>query len=918
VQQELRAHVYIESGALDARLVLTDARGRAVRGPATAVAGGKWYAVRLPSAHVDPAYKVSRVSLELTTPASAPAYTGPVWLDHVLVMGVAESLTDSKPAPYTTARMGYDWNANATTVSRPNTSGAQISLTYTYNRFGQVTATKDSLGHDVGAEYDDFLRLTKVTSVGTGSYSYSYYPNSNEIQTYTSSLGTTERQGVDTSTGDVRYQIDERNEDRRLQKLDYVATVYVYDGSGNLTSQETNRYAPDTDSTIDLEQRPLPAPLETLRRTDYTYGSGGVVTSVTDANRNVTNYTYDSLTGYLTRIDAPAGGGETNPDGSPKRRVTTITRNADGSVREALDPKGQTTAYVYDGLGRLKRTNYGVVNGAPAFSSTYTLDANGNMAGMTDKAGSSSWTYDENGRLTSESRTQNGATKTASYSYFANGLLKSRTTPEGKTVSYGYDSAMRLVSQTDPNDLDASGNPRTITYSYDAQSLPLRLTYPSGVAQERTYDTTGAIDLITLKDSAGTLLQKFDYDYGLITTTNPDGTVTVSATPNYRDGSIIGVEELDGSRASYNYDDLGRLAKVTRTGSNPYTESYTYDGNGNRTTITRDGVTTTATYDTANQLTKRDSTSYSYDRNGSMLGFGSNTLTYDAANRWTGGTINGQSVAFGYDGQGRRVSRSLGGARTDYWYDSTGLSLETGQASAAYQRGEGGILLSISSGGTTRNYSHSYLGTIMGLITTGGRLSDSYSYDPWGRPTGTTGTTYNPHRYTGTYLDEATGLYQMGARYYDPDSGRFTQQDPHPGQMFGDRYAYVGGDPVNKSDPTGLFHAGCDIDSVDLIRNRNNVLIGTGSASCWDANPVKGVLCIRKHWHRRFLPDRWLDLECLTRWDALGVIFQGDNTPREPCQWDAHYSATLWVRGWYHWGLQWDTSWDWSGHRDPC
>ncbi|MDP9382987.1 MAG: hypothetical protein M3Q29_23190 [Chloroflexota bacterium] len=39
---------------------------------------------------------------------------------------------------------------------------------------------------------------------------------------------------------------------------------------------------------------------------------------------------------------------------------------------------------------------------------------------------------------------------------------------------------------------------------------------------------------------------------------------------------------------------------------------------------------------------------------------------------------------------------------------------------------------------------------------------------------------YNPFRYTGTYLDGATGMYQMGARYYQPNTGRFTQLDPLP------------------------------------------------------------------------------------------------------------------------------------------
>ncbi|MGI8690096.1 MAG: RHS repeat-associated core domain-containing protein [Thermomicrobiales bacterium] len=53
-------------------------------------------------------------------------------------------------------------------------------------------------------------------------------------------------------------------------------------------------------------------------------------------------------------------------------------------------------------------------------------------------------------------------------------------------------------------------------------------------------------------------------------------------------------------------------------------------------------------------------------------------------------------------------------------------------------------------------------------------------------------------RYTGAYLD-STGLYKMGARYYDPARGRFTQLDP-----LGNGYVYASDNPVNFIDPSGL------------------------------------------------------------------------------------------------------------------
>lgn len=47
------------------------------------------------------------------------------------------------------------------------------------------------------------------------------------------------------------------------------------------------------------------------------------------------------------------------------------------------------------------------------------------------------------------------------------------------------------------------------------------------------------------------------------------------------------------------------------------------------------------------------------------------------------------------------------------------------------------------------------------------------------------------------------GLYKMGARYYQPELGRWTQQDPSGAEA--NVYLYVGGNPVNFVDPSGVF-----------------------------------------------------------------------------------------------------------------
>jgi RHS repeat-associated protein len=60
------------------------------------------------------------------------------------------------------------------------------------------------------------------------------------------------------------------------------------------------------------------------------------------------------------------------------------------------------------------------------------------------------------------------------------------------------------------------------------------------------------------------------------------------------------------------------------------------------------------------------------------------------------------------------------------------------------------------------------------------------------------------HAWRGKRMD-ATGFYWLGARHYEPSSGRFLSPDPlgHAGSL--DLYSYANGDPINYVDPDGRY-----------------------------------------------------------------------------------------------------------------
>jgi RHS repeat-associated protein len=124
-----------------------------------------------------------------------------------------------------------------------------------------------------------------------------------------------------------------------------------------------------------------------------------------------------------------------------------------------------------------------------------------------------------------------------------------------------------------------------------------------------------------------------------------------------------------------------------------------------------------------------------------------------------------------------------------------------------------GALVRRKSGSTTHYYLYDGLGSMRGYVATNGTLQASYryTYEPFGLQTSGAPPVADPWRFAMGYdmrvIDGELNLTKFGTRYYDTTIGRWIQADPIAGSVRGpatmNRYAYVGRDPINQSDPTG-------------------------------------------------------------------------------------------------------------------
>jgi len=296
-------------------------------------------------------------------------------------------------------------------------------------------------------------------------------------------------------------------------------------------------------------------------------------------------------------------------------------------------------------------------------------------------------------------------------------------------------------------------------------------------------------------------------------------------------------DHISGEKVLYQYDQLGRLISAATEGAGGWGLAWVFDGYGNlrQQNVTKGSL---AGFSFSINASTNRINGQTYDANGNWTAQWPMSQTYDIENRISAviGNQSQQNESYLYSGRNERMVVTRGtenGIKRLPFYGADGLLLGVYRLEIAEQTVYsfpvrlpdqeriyfGGRLMQIGGEWVATDR----LGSVVRKGTT------NYKYAPYGQEIG--GATDNDTTKFATYTrDSLSGLDYALNRYYKPEWGRFTSPDPYqasggpadPGSW--NRYTYVGGDPVNKSDPLGLFEI-VSWDGIDL-RGINTELSG--------------------------------------------------------------------------------------------
>lgn len=786
--------------------------------------------------------------------------------------------THSSYDPFGRALTHTDANGNVTTY-RYNAYGSPTEIqhanggkeTFLYTKKGKLASHTTVDGLTIQYKYDVLDRVLLKTyisidgeEIAQENFSYSGF----NLVSSTDKEGHLTKYTYDGAGRKIREEFADKVTDFEYDALGRLATICKYNGDNTLLIH----YTRDLEDKI-LEEYHTDASDNILYQIHYTYDCDGNLKTVTrfiDGKKAIQTFSYDSFHRLIETIDAEGHITQT----SYKEDALNLLNQKVLQIAKT-DPLQITTIETRDALDRMVKKEIQNPQKTTISSQEMTHDPHGNLLyqldhvhenGLFQKTQVLKYTYNPAHQI--ESLTRAYGTKdarTTTYTYFPSGKIKTKTHPDGTTLSYTYDPLGflsflqssdgkiasqfkrdlegRITSCFDPTntierELDDSGNILKETFNhlsinktYDAFDRLLSITLPDQSSIHYTYNPAYLLEIARYSPSHDKLYSHYFDTYDL------NGDLLSEILITHR------------SQVQHRYDLKGQKTHI----QNPdFNQECRYDPAGNLTSNIIDGTQLTYTYDDLSQLTSENNSNYAFDSNynrtskngqpehhndldellnGCTHDLNGNlrlkktstdnvTFSYDPLNQLIECKNNQYLAKFTYDPLGRRLSKTLyspSSQHTQYYlyHNKEELGAFTPEGQIEQLRIPGlsihkdiSTTIAVELEGITYATLNDFQGNIRRLVShpyTEKAISYNFSAFGEGLNNQPQDAPFNPWCYACKRYDPEFNLVYFGKRFYDPQLGRWLTTDPAGFIDSMNLYQYLLNNPFRYIDQDGQF-----------------------------------------------------------------------------------------------------------------